>query len=125
MDAIRFKQNEHSREEIQEAKRRFERRLLKIAHGRYRDRDRRRIAKRLRKHLGSMFTFLEVEGLEPHNNAAERGLRESVVIRKISGGNRSEKGARTHEVMMSVMETYGLQGKDFFQDGMEYIQRQL
>jgi hypothetical protein len=50
----------------------------------------------------------------------------SVVVRKISGRNRSEKGARTHEVMMSVMETtYRLQGKSFFQDGMECVQRQL
>jgi hypothetical protein len=47
------------------------------------------------------------------------------VIRKISGGNRSERGAKVHEIMMSVMESYRLQGKDFFQDGMEYIQRKL
>lgn len=46
------------------------------------------------------------------------------MIRKISGGNRSERGAKVHEIMMSVMESYRLQGKDFFH-GMEYIQHKL
>jgi hypothetical protein len=54
-DAIRFNEKKHSKEEIQKAKKRFERRLSKIANGRYRNKDRRRIAKRLRKHIGNIY----------------------------------------------------------------------
>ncbi|MEM3064581.1 MAG: transposase [Candidatus Nitrosotenuis sp.] len=40
-----------------------------------------------------LFTFLDTEGVKCHNNDAERQIRPSVVIRKITYGNRSEEGA--------------------------------
>jgi len=83
------------------------------------------MTKRLQKHRDSLFTFLEVPGVSDNNNAAERGLRPSVVMRKITGGNRSLKGARNHEVIMSVMGTWERQGKDFFDEGNKVIQENL
>ena len=83
------------------------------------------MTKRLQKHRDSLFTFLEVPGVSDNNNAAERGLRPSVVMRKITGGNRSPKGARNHEVIMSVMGTWEKQGKEFMDYGYEYVQRNL
>ncbi|MCL4339540.1 MAG: transposase [Thaumarchaeota archaeon] len=41
----------------------------------------RRFAKRLRGEGNMLFTFLEEEGVDWNNNAAERALRSSVVIR--------------------------------------------
>ncbi|MFZ0407184.1 MAG: transposase [Cyanobium sp.] len=42
---------------------------------------------------GGLWTFLEVQGIEPTNNAAERALRQSVIQHKISLGVQSASGA--------------------------------
>ena len=48
--------------------------------------------------------------IEPTNNRAERGLRKFVVIEKIIGCLRSEQGKRNMQVMLSVFQTWRLQG---------------
>jgi hypothetical protein len=58
-----------------------------------------------------------------NNNAAERALRSSVVIRKITYGNRSEEGARAHAVLMSIKETCRLRKENFFDNAMGYLGR--
>lgn len=77
--------------------------------------------KRLEQNRDSLFTFMYRKGVKSDNNAAERGLRPSVVMRKITGGNRSPSGARNHEVIMSVMGTWQKQGRDFLGHGEEYL----
>ncbi len=104
---------------------RFERRLLAIANESYSDAECAKIAKRLRKHAESWLRFLDEAELEFHNNEAERGLRGSVVMRKITGGNRSETGARAHETIMSIMQTCELRGTDFLNHTQEIISQQL
>lgn len=81
--------------------------------------------KRLDKYRDSLFTFVECPHVSDNNNAAERGLRQSVVMRKITGGNRSDKGVKNHEVIMSVMQTWEKQGHDFFEKGMEIVSENL
>lgn len=39
------------------------------------------------------------------NNPAERGIRPAVIVRKISGGSRSDIGAETFAINMSVIQT--------------------
>jgi hypothetical protein len=56
------------------------------------------------------FTCVLYPEVEPTNNAAERGLRKFVVIEKIIGCLRSEQGKRNMEVMLSVFQTWRLQG---------------
>ena len=80
-----------------------------------------RLIKRLRREKGMLFTFLEEEGIEWNNNAAERALRPSVVIRKMTYGNQSDEGARAHAVLMSVKETCCLRGENFFEYSMGYL----
>lgn len=80
---------------------------------------------RLEKHRNSLFVFVDNPDVPDNNNAAERGLRRSVVMRKITGGSRSWKGANNHQVVMSVMQTWEKQGKDFFDEGMEIIRENL
>ena len=43
----------------------------------------------------ALWTFVQVEGVEPTNNAAERAIRPGVQRRKISFGTQSEEGGRT------------------------------
>ena len=41
-------------------------------------------------------------GLPAANNRAEQQIRPAVIIRKVSAGNKTERGARTHEVLASL-----------------------
>ena len=81
--------------------------------------------KRMEQNRDKLFTFMYRKGVKSDNNAAERGLRPSVVMRKITGGNRSAKGARNHEVIMSVMGTWQKQGMDFLSHGEEYMRNHV
>jgi hypothetical protein len=49
--------------------------------------------------------FLWEKKLEGTNNAAERALRPAVVMRKITGGNRSESGAQAWAKLASLIRT--------------------
>ena len=66
-----------------------------------------------RKHRGDLFIFVDNPSVSPTNNLAERGIRPAVVIRKISGGSRSENGAETTARLLSVLQTAKLQSKDY------------
>lgn len=59
----------------------------------------------LHNHRAWLWTFLEVEGVEPTNNAAERSLRHAVIWRKLSFGTQSTSGSRFVETLLSVIET--------------------
>ncbi|MEX0992667.1 MAG: transposase [Solirubrobacterales bacterium] len=78
------------------------------------DRYTRRFAGNLLKLWPALWTFAEIEGVEPTNNRAERGLRGAVIYRKISLGSQSDAGARFAERMLSVSQTCRLQGRSLF-----------
>ena len=69
----------------------------------------------------NLFEFVKNPHVDGTNNAAERALRPSVVARKISGGNRSMKGARTYEVLLSVTRTLYQNGKNLVEHGPEIL----
>jgi transposase len=52
-----------------------------------------------------LFTFLERSEVPATNNLAERQLRPAVIARKISCGNKTEKGARAWAVLASLAAT--------------------
>ncbi len=60
------------------------------------------------------FTCILYPEVEPTNNRAERMLREEVVLRKITGTLRNEKGTTANEVMMSLITTWKQQNKNPF-----------
>jgi transposase len=90
-----------------------EKRLCRIISRRYKDTKAMKFLKKVRNGFPSWFTFLE-HNVEPTNNTAENALREHVVIRKIIGGLRSEKGARVHEAVMSCFATWKKLGLNVF-----------
>jgi transposase len=59
----------------------------------------------------ALWTFCEVLGIEPTNNAAERALRHAVIMRKTQLGTNSDKGSRWIERICSVRETCRLQDR--------------
>lgn len=89
----------------QQRGRRLEQRLIELAKGSYGDEHSRRIANRLRRHEQELTRFLWEDGVEADNNAAERAPRPAVIMRKITGGSRSERGAKATAILLSITRT--------------------
>ena len=68
-------------------------------------------------HRDYLWTFLDVEGVEPTNNISERALRPAVIWRKLSFGTQSARGSRFVETILTVVETCHRQSRNSF----EYI----
>ncbi len=60
----------------------------------------------------ALYTFAQVEGVEPTNNAAERALRHAVCWRKTSFGTDSAGGSRFVERVLTAVATCRQQGRD-------------
>ena len=60
----------------------------------------------------ALWTFVQVAGVEPTNNAAERALRPAVLWRKRSGGTQSAAGSRFVERLLTTVTTLRQQQRD-------------
>src|SRR6266436_4442227 len=65
----------------------------------------------------ALWTFVQVAGVEPTNNAAERSIRPGVLWRKGSFGTQSAEGSRFVESMMTVVATLKQQKRNV----LEYL----
>jgi transposase len=65
-------------------------------------------------HRQWLWTFVEVEGVEPTNNASERALRHAVIWRKLSFGTQSAHGSRFVATILTVVETCRQQSRSVF-----------
>ena len=86
--------------------------LGKLAAEEHADGDTRRLTKRLRKCGESRFALLDYRDVPADNNFGERQIRPAVILRKNSQSNRSDCGAATQAVLMSVYRTLRLRGLD-------------
>jgi transposase len=73
-------------------------------------------------HRDRLWTFLQVEGIEPTNNASERALRHAVIWRKLSFGTQSARGSRFVETILTVVETCRQQSRNVFAFVTEAVQ---
>jgi transposase len=76
------------------------------------DKDVRNLATALFVQSGKLFTFLEQDGVEPTNNAAERALRCAVQWRKTSFGSRSAAGEIAMARLLTVTRTCRMQNRN-------------
>lgn len=67
--------------------------------------------KQMAKHTKQLTTCLFHPKSDSNNNFVERILRLSVIMRKITFGNRSPKGIKNHQVIMSMTQTCKLNGR--------------
>ena len=81
-----------------------------MIHTEWGDSQAKRLIKRLRRHRNDLFTFLDQPGVPFDNNLAERAIRPAVIIRKNSYGNRSDQGADTQAIFMSIFFTLKKRG---------------
>jgi transposase len=91
---------------------RIEARLDRLLRWTRTDADNERLAKHLAKHRRQLFTFLKVPGLDATNWRAEQAMRLAAVNRKVWGGNRTEAGAHTQSVLMTLLATCRQQARD-------------
>ncbi len=75
----------------------------------------RKLAQGIRKCRGDLFLFITRRDVPATNNDCERALRPSVIFRKVTGGFRSEWGARTYAAAASVIGTGRLHGHSALQ----------
>jgi len=71
-------------------------------------------ARRLQREGETLWTFLDVPGVEATNNIAERAHRFGVLWRKRSQGTCSEKGNRWVERVLSLHHTCRIRGRPTF-----------
>lgn len=84
---------------------RLEDRLDALARAEPEHPDARRLCKRVGRHRAELTRFLWDKRLDGTNNAAERALRPAVVMRKVTGGSRSEAGAAAWAKLASLLRT--------------------
>lgn len=85
--------------------------LCRIKSGIENDKSLQKLLNLCKKFAGELVVCVSDFNVLPDNNTAERAIRPAVLMRKISGGSRSEKGAKLHETNLSVIETLKMQNK--------------
>lgn len=109
-----YRESDTSLEELYQATTLIRARMKKYCR-QYRDSDDKAVRTRARRTLKNwphLFTFLEIEGVDPTNNAAERSFRHAVLWRKLCFGSQSETGERYVERILSVTRTCKMQRRN-------------
>jgi transposase len=70
----------------------------------------------------AMWLFVSVEGVEPTNNDAERGIRAGVIWRKLSFGSHSQAGSLFVSRMLTVVTTLRSQNRNVLEFMTQSIQ---
>jgi len=104
---------------------RLEARLDRTLSRSYRSPANHRFANHLRRERKAVFTFLYCPGLDATNYRAEQAIRPMVVTRKVWGGNRTERGAHTQSVLVSILQTcrQRLQPTTVFLEKLQHLRR--
>ena len=103
----------------------YEDELLKLAEPYVKTESPQRVlAERIAKFLPELFVFVEDPAVPSENNAAERAIRPAVIVRKVSGGTRSERGSATRMTLMSLFHTWRLRGLNTMQACCQMLARQ-
>lgn len=126
-DAIRLSERRNAlrQEDYDRRKRRMYDRLEQLLNEGYEDKDARRLVKRLRRHKQELFTFLEHENVSPYNNHGEQQMRKPVLTRKVSQQNRSQEGAMTQAILMTLFRSVELQGNNPVETMVAYAKAAL
>jgi len=111
-DAIRLRKSKDELDAATYQRRceRLEKRLQLILEHGWSNNEAKRLLKRLIRHQDELLTFLHHAEVPFENNFGERSIRGAVIMRKNSFNNRSEKGASTQSMLMSVFFTIKQRG---------------
>lgn len=73
--------------------------------------------------IDSLFRFVTDQDVDPTNNISERELRHLVIIRKISNGSRSTRGAHATAMLLSVIQTLRMNKKNPLLEMQEILKK--
>jgi transposase len=90
-----YQQGRLTRRGLDRKVRGFERRVERLLAGHVRYAPNVRLLRHLANEAPHLFTFLKIDGVEATNWRAEHAIRPAVVACKVSGGNRTWRGAHT------------------------------
>lgn len=79
----------------------------------------------LKNGLGSWYTCMLYPGMPPTNNLGEQAIREHVIMRKIIGAFRSEKGSEYYQYIASMFATWRFQGKNILEELEKLLRKEL
>lgn len=99
----------------------YKKKIFEIINNKFLKDDSKRVQTRIENQNTNLITAILHEGVPITNNHAEIMIRPMVVIRKISGINRSDKGNKTIATNMSVIQSIFLQKKNIVTTLWDYI----
>jgi transposase len=99
----------------------FKKQIQQIIDSHYQHEDSKEIQNRISNQKTNLITALLHENVPLTNNHSERNIRCFVVARKISGGSRSKDGAKTHAILMSIIQTINLQREPLLPTLKKYL----
>ncbi len=77
-----------------------------------------------RDHADRLYHWVDDRSVPAENNRSERELRPTVIARKVSFGSQSEAGAKTREILMSVLHTLKKRRQhpeDYFKNVLDHL----
>jgi len=99
-------------------RKRYDKRLLKcLLKVRWHSKNSNKLVNYFMAYEGEWFTFLEMEGVEPTNNRAERALRHIVIKRKVSQQTRGDESTESYAMQASLFITARQKGENY----LEYL----
>jgi transposase len=110
--------NQEMKENIRE---RYEKGLDKLLEIELNHITEKKLQKRLRKHREKILYFMNSPDMPSHNNSSEQAIRQAKIKQKVSGGFRSEAGAKRYAIILSVIETCKKQNLDIFESIQKVI----
>jgi len=72
--------------------------------------------------IWALADIIDIDGVQPTNNAAEQALRHAVIWRKLSFGTQSASGSQFVERLLTVIETCRRQSCNVFDWLVEAVQ---
>ena len=93
---------------------RYSKKIQSIINRKYFKKDTLKIQNRIKNQNTNLITALLYPNIPLTNNHAEQQIRPLTVQRKISGGSRSNEGAKTQAVNMSIIQTLKLRGENLY-----------
>lgn len=117
-DILKIPLNEKGREKYYDL---YSIKIQEIVEADYKHDDARSIQTRIANQNTNLITALRYKGVPLTNNLAERYIRPFVIARKMSGGSRSNQGAKTQAVNMSIFQTIKIQNLPMITTLKEYL----
>ena len=113
VQAMRLRSQDISDEKFYRYARALKKKILKLVNSSAKHPGIQRIQNIFRDRPHRMYHWAKSRDVPAENNLVERELRPTVIARKVSFGSQSDEGARTREILMTILHTLRKRTSDF------------